>query len=107
MLSTLPGVTAGLGVTAGAHHRYSDRSQGIAQRRALTRAEHDADLRERNAQRARQLHKSAVGHREKGTKSAGPRRKTGESHTDLALPTVFEKIFQMCGERDRFVLPAR
>src|SRR5438552_17374965 len=70
MFTALPGVTAGLSVTAGAHHRYSDYRQRVSQRRALACAEHDAELRESNPQRAHQLRQFAVGHRKKRTKSA-------------------------------------
>jgi hypothetical protein len=35
MFTALSGVTTGLGMTASAHHRYSDRGERIAQRRAL------------------------------------------------------------------------
>src|SRR6266542_4019625 len=50
MLAALPGVTTRLGVTAGAHDRYPDYRKRVSQRRALACAEHDAKLRERNAQ---------------------------------------------------------
>ena len=73
MFATLPRVTAGLGMTAGAHHGYPNRSQRITQRRALACAENDADLRKRDAQRAHQLDKFAVIHREERPKSAGCR----------------------------------
>src|SRR5882762_4122393 len=45
MFAALSGVTAGLGMAAGAHDRDSDRGERIAHRRALARAEHDANLR--------------------------------------------------------------
>src|SRR4029453_18764290 len=64
MFATLAGVTTGLGVAAGAHHGYSDRGERIAERRPLACAEHDPNLRERDAQCAHELHKLLVGHRE-------------------------------------------
>src|SRR5215471_2558140 len=73
MFAALSGVTAGLGMAPGAHHGYSDRSQRVAQRRALAGAEHDSDLWERAAQRAHQLNKFAIAHREERTKSASRR----------------------------------
>ena len=45
-------LAAGLGMTADTHNRYSDRGERIAQRRALARAEHDPNLRERDSQSA-------------------------------------------------------
>src|SRR5215831_17575557 len=69
MFKALPGITTWLGVTAGAHHRYSNRGERIAQRRALACAEHDPNLRKRDAQRAHELHKLLVGHREQRPKS--------------------------------------
>jgi hypothetical protein len=64
MFAALSRVTAGFGMTAGAHQRYSDRGERIAQRRALARAKHDPNLRERDSQSAHQLDKLAVAHRE-------------------------------------------
>src|SRR5262245_30203004 len=64
MFTALPSITTWLGVAAGAHHRYCNRGERIAQRRALACAEHDPNLRERDAQRAHELHKLLVGHRE-------------------------------------------
>jgi hypothetical protein len=90
MFAALPCVTAGLGVTAGAHHRYPDRGQSIAKRRTLARAEDDAEMRERHAQCAGQLHKFAVVHGEERTKSASGRTHPRNADSDLRLPTVFE-----------------
>src|SRR5262245_9894944 len=67
MFAALSSVTARLGMTAGAHHRNSDRGERIAERRALAGTQHDPDLRERNTQRAHQLYKFAVAHREERT----------------------------------------
>src|SRR5262245_53511329 len=64
MFPALPGVATGLGMTTGAHHRYSDRGERIAKRRALACAEHDPNLRKCDAQRAHHLHKPLVAHRE-------------------------------------------
>ena len=52
MFAALSRVTAGLGMTARAHQRCSDRGERIAQRRALARAKHDPNLRERDSQSA-------------------------------------------------------
>jgi hypothetical protein len=49
MFAAPPGVTAGLGMTAGAHHCYANGSQCIAKRRALARTQHDPNLRECDA----------------------------------------------------------
>ena len=73
MLATLPRVTPGFGMAAGAHHGYSNRSQCVAHRRALACTEHDTDLGKRDAQRAHQLDKFAVIHRKEGPKSASRR----------------------------------
>src|SRR5438874_13579668 len=64
MFAALSRVTAGLGMTAGAHHRYSDRDERITQRRSLARAEHDPNLGVRDSQSAHELDKLAVAHRE-------------------------------------------
>src|SRR5438046_10467337 len=51
MFAALSCVTAGLGMTAGAHHRYSDRAERIPQRRPPACPDHDPELPKRCAQR--------------------------------------------------------
>src|SRR5213076_2727714 len=104
-LPALTGVTARLGMTAGAHHRYPDLDEQIAQRSRLTRAQNDPDLRECNAQRAHQLNQIAIAHRKMRAKFAGRWTKTRNTYGEGRFPAAFKQIFDMRGQRDRFLAP--
>src|SRR5437773_12065297 len=105
--SALTGVTAWLGVTAGAHYCYPDLDEQIAQRSRLTRAQNDPDLRECNAQRAHQLNQIAIAHRKMRAKFAGRWTKTRNTYGEGRFPAAFEQIFEMRGQGDRFLAPRR
>src|SRR5207248_10819741 len=64
----------------------------------FARAEHDAELRERDAQCANQLCQLAISHREKRTKSAGGRTQPRQAHSDLRLPAMLKQMFQRSEE---------
>src|SRR6267142_3795125 len=105
ILFPLAGVATRFRMAAGAHHGNAERSDGISQGRRLTRTQDDSDLRESNAQRAKELDEFAVGQGMCRMEVASGRAKTREADGNLGLPARTQEMFEMSGESHRFFPP--
>ena len=99
------GVAARFGVAARAHHRHAQRHQSVAQLRRFARREHDADVREHDAQRADELRQFAVADVRERLEFTGAGTQPHRGNGQRRLPTVPQQVIRVRRRANRLVTP--
>src|SRR5450432_3272385 len=82
------GVTARFRARTGAHHRYAERQQAVAQSWFLARREHDPDIGEHEAERADELRQFAIADVRERFEFARAGPQSRQRNCDLRLPAM-------------------
>ena len=105
IVASLTRVAAGFRMAACAHHRDPERQKRIAQRRRLTRAQHDSHMGKSHAQRADELHEIPVAERKARLKFPRAWTQPRQADRELRLPATPQQPLQMRRQRARLRAP--
>lgn len=99
------GVTAGLGVAAGAHKGDAQGNEAVAKAGGFAGGKDEADIRKHDTKGANQLDQFAIGHVSERLKFAGARTKPRKGDGDLSFPAIAKEVIGVGGDAECFESP--